>query len=311
MYQVLLYYKYVNLPNPEIIKEEQKSLCEELNLKGRIIISSEGINGTLEGTIRDTEAYISQNEKNKYFKGIIYKKSEGNGSAFPKLRVRTRPEIVTSGVDNLNPNKLTGKYITSKELFSWFDNKKEFYIVDMRNDYEYRSGHFEGSIASGMKNFFELGKISNRLSHLKGKTIVTVCTGGVRCEKASGFLLNEGFDNVYQLKDGIQTFMERYPNKYFKGKLYVFDNRMTIGFNTNSADHEVIGECDFCGKKSENYVNCELDYCHRHFICCENCLDQETGFAFCNAICKQNWKKQTQKRKKIDPKAQTAKNIFI
>ncbi|HVZ67415.1 MAG TPA: rhodanese-related sulfurtransferase [Patescibacteria group bacterium] len=292
MYQILLYYKYVDLPNPEELKEAQIELCQKLNLKGRIIVSNEGINGTLEGKLEDTEKYISSMNKDKLLSGITYKKSEGTGNAFPKLRVRVRPEIVTSGVKNLNPNKITGKYISSEELYSWFENKKEFYIVDMRNDYEFLSGHFEGSIASGMKNFFELGKVAEKLLDMKDKTIVTVCTGGVRCEKASGFLLQNGFKDVYQLKDGIQTFMETYPNKYFKGKLYVFDNRMTLGFNTDKPEHEVIARCSFCQVKSENYVNCELDYCHKHFISCHDCLDDETGFAFCNSDCKNNWKTQ-------------------
>ncbi|HVT01392.1 MAG TPA: rhodanese-related sulfurtransferase [Patescibacteria group bacterium] len=304
MHQVLLYYKYVDIDDPKKVMEEQRKLCEELNLKGRIIVAEEGINGTLEGKTEDTETYIKRMEENSYFSGITYKKSEGNGKAFPKLKVRVRPEIVTSGVSNLNPNTTTGKYITSDELFKWFEEKKEFYIVDMRNDYEFISGHFEGSIASGMKNFFELGKVSEKLAELKDKTIVTVCTGGVRCEKASGFLLQNGFFDVYQLKDGIQTFMEKYPNKYFKGKLYVFDNRMTIGFNTGDSEHEVIGKCERCAKPSENYVNCELDYCHRHFISCEACLDQETGFAFCDAKCKSDWKKQQEERKK-------AKNVVL
>ena len=289
VYQVLLYYKYVEIEDPEEVQETQRLLCLTLNLKGRIIIAKEGINGTIEGTVEDTEQYIKAMERSKYFKGISYKKSAGTGNAFPKISVKVRPEIVTAGMPALNPNNVTGKYITAEELHEWFETKKEFYIVDMRNEYEYISGYFENFIPSGMNNFFELEKVLPRFAHLKDKTVVTVCTGGVRCEKASGFLVENGFNDVYQLKDGIQTYMEKYPNEHFKGKLYVFDNRITVGFNIDEPEHEVVGKCDSCGKKTDSYVNCQYNFCHRHFILCTDCRDSETGLAFCNDECKKNW----------------------
>lgn len=288
-FQVLLFYKYVTIPNPEKARDEQKKMCESLGIKGRIIIAQEGINGTVEGTVEATEKYTVAMERNQYFSGIHYKKSKGTGDAFPKLSVKIRPEIVTARMPQLNPNKTTGKYISADELHTWFEEKREFYIVDMRNDYEYSSGHFEGSILSGMHNFFELGDVLPRLQHLKNKTVVTVCTGGIRCEKASGFLVENGFADVYQLLDGIQTYMEKYPNKHFKGKLYVFDGRITIGFNTDSPEHEVVGKCMHCDVICDTYVNCEYDVCHRHYICCMDCRDSETGFAFCNSNCKEKF----------------------
>jgi UPF0176 protein len=289
MYQVLLYYKYVTLENPDKIRDAQRELCERLNLRGRIIVAKEGINGTLEGKTSDTEKYIETMEATPLFAGISYKKSKGDGKAFPKLRVKSRNEIVTAGLPDLNPNQTTGKYLSAKELYKWFEEKREFYIVDMRNDYEYASGYFEGFIPSGFRNFWELATILPKLAHLKNKTIVTVCTGGVRCEKASGFLVENGFADVYQLKDGIQTFMEMFPNKYFRGKLYVFDNRLTVGYNTESVDHEIVGKCFHCGIKCDAYVNCEYNECHFHFICCENCRDVETGKAFDKQECKPMW----------------------
>lgn len=288
-YQVLLYYKYVTLDNPEAMKILQQKLCTDLGLKGRIIVSLEGINGTVEGTTENTEKYIQEMEKVKEFKGIQYKKSIGTGDAFPKLKVKVRPEIVTAHLPELNPNITTGKYLTAQELHTWYEEKREFYIVDMRNDYEYASGYFENFIPSGLHNFFDIKDVIPKIEHLKNKTIVTVCTGGVRCEKASGFLVNNGFKDVYQLKDGIQTYMELFPNKYFKGKLYVFDNRLTVGFNTDSPEHIIVGNCRDCGVKCDTYVNCEYDICHLHYICCDNCLDQETGLAFCKSECKKNY----------------------
>jgi UPF0176 protein len=290
-FQVLLYYKYVTIPDSEIVIDEQKALCLKLNLKGRIIVADEGINGTIEGLVEDTEKYIKKMEKSTYFKGISYKKSVGTGVAFPKLSVKYRPEVVTTKIKGLNPQKVTGKYLSAEELHEWFEAKKEFYVVDMRNDYEYISGYFENFIPSGIHNFYDLPDVLPKLKHLKNKTVVTVCTGGIRCEKASGFLVSNGFNDVYQLKDGIVTYMEKYPNQHFKGKLYVFDKRMTVGFNTDSSEHEIVGNCMHCGVACDTYTNCEYDMCHYHYICCTNCRDKETGLAFCKSVCKEKYLK--------------------
>lgn len=287
--QILLYYKYIHIDDPQNVRDEQRALCQQLGLKGRIIVASEGINGTVEGTTANTEKYIQAMEKSTYFKGIHYKKSTGTGDAFPKLSVKVRPELVTAHLQDIDPNKMTGKYLTADELYRWYEDKKEFYLVDMRNDYEYESGYFENFIPSGIHNFYDLADVLPKIKHLKNKTVVTVCTGGIRCEKASGFLMKHGFKDVYQLYDGIQTFMEKYPNKYFKGKLYVFDKRMTLGYNTDSPDHEVVGTCMHCGKPSDTYVNCEYNFCHYHYICCNDCLDKDTGFAFCKEECKEKY----------------------
>lgn len=286
-YQVLLFYKYVVINNPEKLMEEQRDLCISLGIKGRIIVSVEGINGTLEGTLENTKKYIKKIQQDILFSDIDFKKSEGTGKAFPRLSVRVRDEIVTSNIANLNPTQTTGKYLEAVDLHNWFREGKEFYIVDMRNDYEQQSGYFEGSILSGFTNFKDLYQIVPKLKHLKNKTIVTVCTGGVRCEKASGYLVNNGFADVYQLQNGIQTYMEAYPNEHFKGKLYVFDNRLTIGFNIEDPKHEIVGKCMLCGKSCDSYVNCMNPPCHLHFICCVNCLEPETKLAFCKPECRE------------------------
>lgn len=290
-HQVLLYYKYTKIKNPQDLKEEQKKLCQQLNLKGRIIIAEEGINGTVEGTLENTEEYVRLMINDLRFKNMNFKKSEGNGNAFPKLSVKVRPEIVAARLPEVNPNEVTGRYITADELHKWFEEGREFYTVDMRNDYEYISGYFENSIFSGLHNFYDLPSVLPALENLKNKTIVTVCTGGVRCEKASGFLVLNGFKDVYQLKDGIQTYMEKYPNSYFKGKLYVFDNRLTVGFNTDDPSHEIVGKCYHCNKPCDSYTNCEYDVCHYHYICCEDCRDKETNLTFHTKECKENYLK--------------------
>jgi UPF0176 protein len=277
-YQTLLYYKFAPLLNPESLMIQHKVICEELELKGRVLISKEGINGTVEGTVDNTEKYIKRLVVNSDFADIKFKKSLSNGKCFPKMQIKTRDEIVTTGLpyhEELGPlTGITGKYVTAEELHDLIRSDEEFYILDMRNDYEYKVGHFENSIIpKALTNFRDLPKILPEIEHLKDKRIITVCTGGIRCEKASGFLMYHGFTNVSQLKDGIVTYMEKYPNQDFLGKLYVFDNRLLFGYNTDSNEHRVIGKCEICGVKNENMVDYfDEKRIRHHGIVCKECL---------------------------------------
>lgn len=287
--KVVLFYKYIHVQDPENLTQEVRSLCQKLNLKGRVIIATEGINATLEGSGKDIKSFCKVLKADPRFSGTDFKISNGTGSAFPKLSVKIRDEIVAAdlGKDDVDPMVTTGKYITAKQLHEWFESEKEFYLVDMRNDYEQLSGHFEGSILSNFDQFRDLPQILEKLKSLKDKTILTVCTGGVRCEKASGFLVNHGFKDVYQLYGGIVTYMEEYPGQHFKGVLYVFDNRLVIGFNADP-NREIISKCAKCHKPSENYVNCAYDFCHFHYICCQDCYDK-IGLPFCKPVCKEKF----------------------
>lgn len=291
-YKVLLYYKYAKIDDPKVLMDSQRAICEKLNLKGRIIVANEGINGTLEGKEVDIAKYCSDLKKDKRFVDVHFKISDGTGGAFAKLSIKLRDEIVSGhlGENNIDPAEITGEYITSEQLHKWIGDKREFYIVDMRNDFEQEVGMFEGSVKSGMHLFSDLPKTAEKIANLKNKTIVTVCTGGVRCEKASGFLLKNGFKNVYQLYGGIVTYMEKYPNEHFAGSLYVFDQRIVMGFNMCDPKHKVIGVCAKCKVKTENYVNCKDPDCNRHFIACVDCA--KSGI-LCPMGCISNSKKQT------------------
>lgn len=291
-FQILLYYKYVHIENPDEVMAWQREICQELGMTGRIIIAQEGINGTAEGTKENTEEYIKRLQADPRFADINFKRSFGTGNAFPKLSIKLRSEIVglRLGEKDINPNQITGKYLGVEELHDWFERGEEFYIVDMRNDYEHASGHFVNSILPKLTNFRDLPDILADLSHLKDKKVLTVCTGGVRCEKASGFLVANGFSDVYQLKDGIVSYMERYPNQHFLGKLYVFDNRILMGFNTNAPEHVVVGRCVKCNKPEETYTNCAYSPCHLQLICCDECLTANNGTIYCSAECELNQK---------------------
>src|SRR3990167_6238662 len=297
-YEIILFYKYVHIKDPQMVAKNQREICEKLGLKGRCIIAIEGINATFDGTKENIQEYIKELERDERFKNIHFKLSTGTGQAFPKLSVKVRKEIVSLhlGTCDIDPNQVTGVHLKPEELHEWllenkaasaqgFGEPREFYIVDMRNAYEHKVGHFENSILPPIENFRDLSKVVEQISHLKNKTVLTVCTGGGRCEKASGFLVTQGFTDVYQLDGGIVSYMEKYPNEDFQGKLYVFDGRVTMGFYTDDTKHEVVGKCDVCQGPSENYVNCANPVCHRHFIICQKCLAKSNGKAFCPAGC--------------------------
>lgn len=151
----------------------------------------------------------------------------------------------------------------------------------MRNDYEFKVGHFKNSVNPLMTNFRDLPKVlseSEQLQKIKkasgeGKKVLTVCTGGIRCEKASGYIMQKGFKNVYQLHGGMHKFMEQFPGEDFLGSLYVFDNRETTDFATEKGiERSVVGKCDVCQATTEKYTNCANIECHLKMLCCESCL---------------------------------------
>lgn len=298
-YQILLFYKYVHIDNPEVVRDWLRALCERLALKGRLIVATEGLNITLEGKTEDTETFIKEMEKDpsagsgqaSRFLNIHMKRSEGTGNAFPRLSVKTRNEIVTLGlgVCDVDPNVTTGIHLKPEELHTWIHSGREFYIVDMRNAYEHMVGKFAGSVCPPMENFRDLPKLLKTIEHLKDKTVITVCTGGVRCEKASGYLITQGFKDVYQLDGGIVSYMEKYPNEDFEGKLYVFDGRVAMGFYTDDPKHKIIGKCISCEAPSENIVDCREFGCNGQFILCDACEKKQIekrGHTHCVKNCK-------------------------
>jgi UPF0176 protein len=284
----LLFYKYTKIEEPERVKYEQMGICNALELKGRIIVAKEGINATLEGRRHNINRYIEYLNSLKGFQNIDFKVSDSTGDAYPRLSVKVRNEIVSAhlGDEDFDPNEISGKYIYAEELNEWFKSGKEFYLVDMRNDYEQVSGQFKNSINSEFNNFRDLPTIKEKIGHLKDKTVVTVCTGGVRCEKASGYLVKCGFKDVYQLYGGIQTYMEKFPGEDWLGKLYVFDKRILIDF-TKGTDkkHPVIGKCTICENPTENYIDCTRPECHSHQLVCKECIEKFNGNTFCSQKC--------------------------
>lgn len=281
---VLLFYQYVKIEDPEAFMNEHRALCERLNIKGRYAIAHEGLNGTCEGTPEAINEYVQELTSDPRFATLHIKYSKGTGKAFPKLKIRVRPEIVALGLkeDDVDPNEITGTHLKPEELHQWFENGEDFTIVDMRNQYEHQVGHFPGSVLPSLKNFRDLPKVLPELEHLKDKKVLTVCTGGVRCEKASGYLKKKGFNNVYQLDGGMVSYMEQYPGQNFLGAMYSFDGRVVIDYD--EGDHPVIGKCVLCQKPSENVVDCKNESCHGQIILCKECL-AKGGKIYCKDRC--------------------------
>lgn len=284
-YQVLLFYKYVTIENPKELMGLYKALCGKYELKGRTIIAEEGINSTLEGTVEHTEAFLKEFLADSRFSDMQIKRSKSDGNSFPRCMIKVRNEIVgTRFPKEVDPRVRTAPHMSADELHELYEKQDDFVVVDMRNSYEYESGHFANSIDPGMDASRELPEKLEKLRIHQDKKIVTVCTGGVRCEKMSAYLLHNGFENVYQLDGGMHTYMEKYPDGHFKGTLFTFDDRLVMDFG---GEREIVGKCKRCGAANEQYQNCANAECNMLFLICNDCMSSE-GPGFCGEVCERS-----------------------
>ncbi len=281
MQKVILFYKFIEIKDPLKLMAEQKKLCLDLNLKGRILISNHGVNGTLGGTKEELDQYIESNDLDPILKNIWYKWSDGKPDIFPKLSIKVRDEIITFGAKDeikVDDHGVIGaaKHINADELHDLIAEKGDQVIFfDGRNSYESAIGRFKGAVLPNVnktKEFLEEIK-DPKYNYLKDKIIITYCTGGIRCEVLGTLLLNRGFKHVYQLDGGIVSYCEKYGDAgLWEGSLYVFDRRMTINYSENTKQ---LGVCTFCKNKTNRYINCANKICNLLFLSCENCIDKK------------------------------------
>lgn len=284
LFKVLLYYKYVKLTNPENIMLKQRELCEKLNLKGRIIISQEGINGTVAGPNRSIDSYIVQTEKTPAFSSMEWKISSSPAQVFPKLKIVVRDEIVTLGLKKKAKDpSITQKatYIEPDELLAMYENNSDFVIIDARNSYEASIGKFKNAVVGKIDNFRDFPELAKELEIYKEKEVVTYCTGGIRCEKASAYLRQNGFKKVRQLHGGIHEYAQKTGGKYFEGEMFVFDKRLHLP--VNQIDPTILTNCIYCQKPITRYIDCAVKSHHSLFICCSLCEQKYSGT--CSAEC--------------------------
>lgn len=272
MYKVLLYYKYVNIPDAKQFAAEHLALCKKLNILGRIIIADEGINGTCAGLVKDIEKYKQVLKANSLFADVEFKESFEDFNPFHKIFVRYRDELVTLGKNEVKIGNKAA-YMNPDELQKLYDSGEEFAIVDMRNEYEARVGRFKNALTFDVENFRELPEQIARINYLKDKKVVAYCTGGVRCEKGSALLRQSGFENVYQLHGGIDQYAKKYPKGYFEGKMYVFDSRVAVSFD-QSEDRKIVAQCYHCGHPNDDYINCANASCNKRLIMCLSCQEK-------------------------------------
>ncbi|WP_373895082.1 rhodanese-related sulfurtransferase [Virgibacillus sp. CBA3643] len=269
-YQVLLYYKYVSMEDPEGYAAEHLQFCNEMELKGRILVAPEGINGTVSGTIEHTQKYMEAMHNDPRFADMAFKIDAHDGHAFKKMHVRPRNELVSLRLEeDINPLQTTGDHLSPQEFYEAMQDK-DTVVLDARNDYEYDLGHFRGAIRPDIEAFRELPKWVQENKHLiEGKRILTYCTGGIRCEKFSGWLVKEGFEDVAQLHGGIVSYGKdpEVQGELWDGRCYVFDERISVPINQK--EHVVVGVDYFDGQPSERYVNCANPDCNKQIICSE------------------------------------------
>jgi UPF0176 protein len=282
MQKIILYYKFVPIEDTETVMYWQRALCEKLGLKGRILISKHGINGTLGGEISNLKYYTRDMKTHSLFGGITWKWSEGGADDFPRLSVKVRNEIVSFGIPGeikVDNNGIVGggKHLKPRQVHELVEKHGEQVVfMDGRNAYEAEIGKFKSAVIPNTETTRDFAKELEKpeIQKLKNKKIVTYCTGGIRCEVLSAMMKQRGFEDVYQIDGGIAKYGEEYGDDgLWEGKMYVFDRRMSIGFSPDSKD---IGECIYCGCETSNYENCTDRSCNKLMLICENCQHKTT-----------------------------------
>ena len=292
--KIILYYGFTPLPDTAAMQLWQKNLCEQLGLKGRILISEHGINGTLGGDMSALKKYVRQMKEHPGFKKIDFKWSDGHGDDFPKLRVRVRTEVVTFGAPGelkVDKNGVVGGGIHLRpEAVNRLvaERGDEVVFFDGRNAFEAKIGKFKNAIVPDVETTrdFVAEIESGKYDHLKDKPIVTYCTGGIRCEVLSAVMVNRGFNEVYQVEGGIVRYGEKFrdgEDSLWEGSLYVFDKRMHMEFTDNA---KTIGVCEGCAAPTNQFYDCVNLACRELILLCESCSEHASNRACTHAPAK-------------------------
>ncbi len=279
--KVILFYKFTSIADPDAILQWQRTLSDFLGLRGRIIISPHGINGTLGGAMSALKKYIKATKKYPSFKKTVFKWSDGTGNEFPRLNIKVRDELVAFG----SPDEITvdesgviggGVHLRPEQVHELVAARgDEVVFFDGRNAFEAKIGKFKDAIIPDVvttRGFIEEIE-SGKYDHLKNKPIVAYCTGGIRCEILTVVMKNRGFAEVYQLDGGIVKYGDKYGDKgLWEGSLYTFDSRMAIDF---SGETKIIGECEKCKGATKKFVNCARPECHELVLLCTRCASAD------------------------------------
>ena len=303
------FYRYFRIEEPESFRAILYRQLKELSVMGRIYLAREGINAQVsvpEGNLESFKAWLYSMEA---LNGVRLNKAVADdGKSFYVLDIKIRKRIVADGINDPGfdmANK--GKYVNA-EQFNELTNDRGTIVIDMRNHYEYEVGHFENAFEIPSDTFREqLPMVTAMMKDSKDKNIILYCTGGIRCEKASAWMLYQGFQNVFHLDGGIihysnQVKEKGLPNK-FHGKNFVFDQRLG-----ERITEEIIARCHQCGKSADTHVNCVNDACHLLFIQCEECKEKYDGC--CSKECRDFIHLPAEEQKKLRKGTDKGRNVF-
>lgn len=221
------FYKFVPIEDTQALQKQILELAQKHDLKGTVLLAPEGLNSMLAGSRQGIDAFIADLQKDPRFENILFKFNEADTQPFNKLLVKVKKEILTFKAD-VDPNQMTGKYLKPVQLKEWLKNGEEIVLLDTRNDFEVQEGTFKGAINPKIGKFTEFKDAVSQLSHLKNKRIVTFCTGGIRCEKATAYMIQQGFQDVYQIEGGILQYLKDTGGDFWEGNCFVFDYRWSV-----------------------------------------------------------------------------------
>lgn len=278
MQKILLYYKFTPIKDPQAVTLWQKTLCDSLDLRGRILVSRHGLNGTVGGEMESLKKYIKETKKFSGFKDIVFKWSDGGREDFPRMSVKARHELV--GFKNSDDEFDVdgdgviggGQHIKPAEVHELVEKYGDDVVFfDGRNAHEAKIGKFKNAIVpnTNTSRDFIAELESDKYDDIKNKKVITYCTGGIRCEVISAMMKKRGFKDVYQIDGGIVKYGEAYGDDgLWEGSLRVFDNRMVMDFSDHA---RTIGECTHCGGPTNNFENCAYAECNDLVLICLNC----------------------------------------
>ncbi|QFU76558.1 rhodanese-related sulfurtransferase [Halioglobus maricola] len=266
-------YRFVTLDDYAELREPLLDICSRHDVKGTLLLAGEGINGTIAGTREGIDAVLDYLRADPRLAALEHKESLDSAMPFYRMKVKLKKEIVTMGVEGIDPNRVVGTYVKPSDWNALISDP-EVLLIDTRNDYEYEIGSFRGAIDPCTDSFREFPDyVRQNLDPGKHKKVAMFCTGGIRCEKASAYMLQEGFEEVYHLQGGILKYLEEVPaqESAWEGECYVFDNRVAVNHQLEKGSYDLCYGCRMpiteADKSSEKY---------RAGICCPRCADELT-----------------------------------
>jgi UPF0176 protein len=289
MFQILSFYKYARVEDPARLQAEILAFCLAHELRGKIYVAEEGINGNISAPEENAAAFRQFITAYQEFADLAFKTETVENYVYRKMHVRVKKELVHLGIEGLT-NEAGGKRLKPVELLQLYASGKKFVIIDTRNRYESEIGYFKDALRPEMQTFRDWERIANELEPYKDTPVVTYCTGGIRCEKASALLVQKGFREVYQLDGGIITYVKELPDTVWQGGVFVFDDRKVIEPNTDPA-LKYGAACSGCGTATNNYINCHNLSCDKLLVLCKNCAEAN-GYC-CSESCRESNHKRT------------------